>query len=93
MSPLSLVSHGATQNSHQRMLNNPQMGMLPNELEQRMLEYIKMIQQPKEAARKFQIRKKFLSFSSLFSSTHRFTFFHCGLQVHRVQTVCEQQKH
>lgn len=56
MSPLSLVSHGATQNSHQRMLNNPQIGMLPNELEQRMIEYLKMIQQPKETARK--LRKK-----------------------------------
>lgn len=54
MSPLSLISHGASQNHH-RLLNNPQMGSLTNlmsqELEQRMLEYFKMIT-PKESARK-----------------------------------------
>lgn len=55
MSPLSLVSHGASQNAHHRMLNNPQMGLIPNDLEQRMLEYFKMLQQPKEAARKFYL--------------------------------------
>lgn len=56
MSPLSLVSHGATQNSHHRLLSNQQM-LLPNsmsEFEQRMIEYLKMIQ-PKEAARKLSL--------------------------------------
>ncbi|XP_031618009.1 protein dead ringer isoform X2 [Contarinia nasturtii] len=43
MSPLSLVS----QNPHHRLLQNQQMGLIPNqmtEMEQRMLEYIKLIQ-------------------------------------------------
>lgn len=53
MSPLSLVSHGAGQNH--RMLNNPQMGLLPNDLEQRMFEYIKMFQQQPKEARKFRV--------------------------------------
>lgn len=54
MSPLSLVSQGTSQNSHHRLLSNQQMGLLPNqvtEIEQRMIEYFKLLQQPKEAAR------------------------------------------
>lgn len=66
MSPLSLVSHGANQNSHHRMLNNPQMGLLPNDLEQRMLEYFKMLQQPKEAARKLSSSKDDLKALEIF---------------------------
>lgn len=55
MSPLSLVSHGATQNSHHRLLSNQQMGLLPNTMPEieRMMEYFKLMQQStKEAARK-----------------------------------------
>lgn len=51
MSPLSLVSHGATQNSHHRLLGNQQMGLLPNQMSD-LYEYIKLLHQPKEAARK-----------------------------------------
>lgn len=57
MSPLSLVSHGASQNAHHRLLQNPQMGLLPNQIsdiEQRMIDYIKMLQ-PKENTRKLPI--------------------------------------
>ncbi|XP_055323578.1 protein dead ringer isoform X3 [Sitodiplosis mosellana] len=50
MSPLSLVSHGATQNSHHRLLGNQQMGLLPNQMSD-LYEYFKLLQQPKEAAR------------------------------------------
>lgn len=61
MSPLSLVSHGATQNPHHRLLSNQQM-LLPNsmnEIEQRMIEYFKLLQQtPKEAARKLRFANK-----------------------------------
>lgn len=55
MSPLSLVSHGANQNSHHRLLSNQPMGLHPNQVadfEQRMVEYFKLLHQPKEAARK-----------------------------------------
>lgn len=57
MSPLSLVSHGASQNPHHRLLSGPQIGQMPNlvtqEFEQRMLEYLKILQTPKETARKY----------------------------------------
>lgn len=48
------------------MLNNPQMGLLPNDLEQRMLEYFKMLQQPKEAARKLSSSEDDLKASEIF---------------------------
>lgn len=57
MSPLSLVTHGASQSAHHRLLGGPAMAQMPNlvshEIEQRMIEYIKMLQNPKETPRKF----------------------------------------
>lgn len=54
MSPLSLVTHGAQQNAHHRMMGGPSIGQMPNlvshEIEQRMMEYIKLLQNSKEAA-------------------------------------------
>lgn len=58
MSPLSLVSHGATQNSHHRLLGNQQMGLLPNQMSE-IYEYFKLLQQPKEAAREYFISISF----------------------------------
>lgn len=60
ISPLSLVhQHGGSQNSHHNLLGNSQIGPMGNlmsqELEQRMYQYIKMIQQTKEAQRKFNL--------------------------------------
>lgn len=56
MSPLSLVTH-ANQQSQHRLMGAPQIGqlptLLPHEIEQRMLEYIKFFQAPKEMKRKF----------------------------------------
>lgn len=58
ISPLSLV-HGGSQNSHHNLLGNSQINPMGNlmtqELEQRMFQYIKMIQQTKEAQRKLII--------------------------------------
>lgn len=55
MSPLSLVTH-SNANAHHRLLGGPSLGQMPNvvphEIEQRMIEYIKMFQQPKEPRRK-----------------------------------------
>lgn len=58
ISPLSLIhQHGGSQNSHHNLLGNSQIGPMGNlmtqELEQRMLQYLKMMQQSKEAQRKF----------------------------------------
>lgn len=56
MSPLSLVTHGNGPSAHHRLLGGPSLGQMPNvvphEIEQRMIEYIKMFQQPKEPRRK-----------------------------------------
>lgn len=53
MSPLSLVTHGASQSAHHRLMGNA-IGQMPNllshEIEQRMIECIKMWQNNKEAA-------------------------------------------
>lgn len=55
MSPLSLVTHGSGPNAHHRLAGAPQLGQMPNlvshEIEQRMIEYIKMIQNTKEPSR------------------------------------------
>lgn len=55
MSPLSLVTHGNAPNSHHRMMGGPPLGQMtnvvPHDIEQRMLEYIKMFQTPKEPRR------------------------------------------
>lgn len=55
MSPLSLVTHGNPQNQH-RLMGAPPIGQLPtigpHDFEQRMLEYIKLFQQPKDMKRK-----------------------------------------
>lgn len=55
MSPLSLVTHGAG-GVHNRLPGLPQMGQMPNimshDIEQRMIDYIKMIQNTKEARSK-----------------------------------------
>lgn len=56
MSPLSLVTHGASQNAHHRLLGGPPMGQMSNlthEIEQRMIEYIKLLQNPKEVPRTY----------------------------------------
>lgn len=54
MSPLSLVTHASQQNPHHRLMGGP--GQLPNivphDIEQRMLEYIKLFQAPKDIKRK-----------------------------------------
>lgn len=56
MSPLSLVTHGAQQSAHHRMMGGPSIGQMPNmvshEIEQRMMEYIKLLQNSKEPQRK-----------------------------------------
>ena len=45
MSPLSLVTHG----NNNRLMAAPQMpNIVPHEIEQRMLEYIKLFQTPKD---------------------------------------------
>lgn len=52
MSPLSLVTHGVQQNQHHRLMNGPQMGQMPTiaqDFEKNMIEYIKMLQNSKEA--------------------------------------------
>lgn len=57
MSPLSLVTHG-NQGQNHRLMGAPQPvgqmpGINPHEIEQRMLEYIKLFQAPKDLKRKF----------------------------------------
>lgn len=58
MSPLSLVTHGAQQSAHHRMMGGPSIGQMPNmvshEIEQRMMEYIKLLQNSKEPQRKYR---------------------------------------
>lgn len=58
MSPLSLVTHGNPQNPHHRLMGAPPIGQLPSivphDIEQRMLEYIKLFQAPKDMKRKFR---------------------------------------
>lgn len=55
ISPLSLVTHNAAQNAHHRLLGGPSMGQMPNlmqhEIEQRMIEYLKLLQNPKDTGR------------------------------------------
>lgn len=55
MSPIALVSHGNGPNSHHRMMHAPPMGqmtnVMPHDIEQRMMEYIKLFQTPKEPRR------------------------------------------
>lgn len=54
MSPLSLVTHGSSA-AHHRLMGAPSVGqmsgLLPHEIEQRMMEYIKLFQAPKEPRR------------------------------------------
>lgn len=52
MSPLSLVTHGSSA-AHHRLLSgaNQMSGLVPHEIEQRMMEYIKLFQTPKEPRR------------------------------------------
>jgi hypothetical protein len=56
MSPLSLVTHGNPQNQH-RLMGAPAVGQIPSlnphDIEQRMLEYIKLFQSPKDIKREF----------------------------------------
>ncbi|KAG5678126.1 hypothetical protein PVAND_007825 [Polypedilum vanderplanki] len=50
MSPLSLVTHASQQNQHHhRLMGAP--SMVPHDIEQRMLEYIKLFQAPKDIKR------------------------------------------
>lgn len=51
MSPLSLVQHGVTQNAHHGLLGNQPISMA-QELEQRMFQYFKLMQQNKDLPRK-----------------------------------------
>lgn len=57
MSPLSLVTHGNPQNQH-RLMGAPAVGQMPSivphDIEQRMLEYIKLFQAPKDMKREFK---------------------------------------
>lgn len=60
MSPLSLVTHANQQNQHHRLMGAPgQLGQLPSivphDIEQRMLEYIKLFQAPKDIKRKLKL--------------------------------------
>lgn len=59
MSPLSLVTHGGGQAAHHRLMGAPSVGQIPNmvpqDIEQRMMEYIKFFQAPKEPRRKLFI--------------------------------------
>jgi hypothetical protein len=59
MSPLSLVTHGNPQNQH-RLMGAPPVGHLPgivpHEFEQRMLDYIKLFQAPKDIKRELDRR-------------------------------------
>lgn len=54
MSPLSLVTHGNPQSQH-RLMGAPSVGQMPSivphDIEQRMLEYIKLFQAPKDMKR------------------------------------------
>lgn len=69
MSPLSLVTHG-NPNPH-RLMGAPPVGQLPNivshDIEQRMLEYIKLFQAPKDMKRK--LTERFDSFKNLISKS------------------------
>lgn len=58
MSPLSLVTHANSQNPHHRLMAPGLPGIVPHDIEQRMLEYLKLFQPPKEIKRK----KKFSVF-------------------------------
>lgn len=53
MSPLSLVTHGQTAAHHRIMggMPNQMSSLVPHEIEQRMMEYLKLFQQPKEPRR------------------------------------------
>jgi hypothetical protein len=53
MSPLSLVTHGVSQNQHHhRLIGAPTLpGIVPHDIEQRMLEYLKLFQAPKDMKR------------------------------------------
>jgi len=65
MSPLSLVTHANPQTAHHRLMGAPPAGQLPNivphDIEQRMLEYIKLFQAPKDMKRKTPVQYKFHS--------------------------------
>lgn len=69
MSPLSLVTHASQQNPHHRLMGAPGVGQLPNivphDIEQRMLEYIKLFQAPKDMKRKLStcLHNFFIKFS------------------------------
>jgi hypothetical protein len=56
LSPLSLVTHGASQNPHHhRLIGAPTLpGIVPHDIEQRMLEYLKLFQAPKDLKREFR---------------------------------------
>jgi hypothetical protein len=49
MSPLSLVTHVNQQNPHHRLMGGP--SIVPHDIEQRMLEYLKLFQAPKDIKR------------------------------------------
>lgn len=51
MSPLSLVTHGAQQNAHHRMMGGPSIGQMPNLVTHEIMEYIKLLQNSKEPHR------------------------------------------
>ena len=53
MSPLSLVTHANSQNAHHRLMGGPLPGIVPHDIEQRMLEYLKLFQAPKDIKREF----------------------------------------
>lgn len=56
MSPLSLVTHGSSQNPHHRLIGGHGLpGIVPHDIEQRMLEYLKLFQPPKDLKRELQV--------------------------------------
>lgn len=57
MSPLSLVTHGNPQNPHHRLMGGPAAlpSIVPHDIEQRMIEYLKLFQAPKDIKRELRI--------------------------------------
>lgn len=59
MSPLSLVTHGNQQSPHHRLMGGHVLpSIVPHDIEQRMIEYLKLFQTPKDIKRKFKINYK-----------------------------------
>lgn len=56
MSPLSLVTHANQQNPHHRLMGGPALpSIVPHDIEQRMIEYLKLFQAPKDIKRELML--------------------------------------